>query len=208
MLEHSLHTPILTRNKYCVQPDSHRQTKSFLFQSTGKSPPPRVPRSRTRDHSSKSAAPAEVGLLSGRRVTRQPTVQLIPQAPFLPTQPWCPSEIFCAGPVSGAGSPRRRVRVQLKLDPTPQTVNAADLCPDQKTLIDKPTNEPPDGVLTDFSAINGSNPSYGQVQQLVDTDFFASSWMSLLHISLNHTFVVLVAVSGKSVSAAARCLPV
>ena len=64
--------------------------------------------------------------------------------------------------------------LQLRRDPPPQllqTVNVAELYPDQKTFVDKPTNKPPGTVLTDFAAINGSNPTYGQVQQFVDTDF-------------------------------------
>lgn len=42
---------------------------------------------------------------------------------------------------------------------------------DQKAFVDKPTNKSPGQVLSDFSAINGSNPTYGQVEQFVDSDF-------------------------------------
>lgn len=52
-----------------------------------------------------------------------------------------------------------------------QTVNVADLYADQKTFVDKPTSKPPSQVLTDFAAINATNPTYGQVQQFVDSDF-------------------------------------
>ena len=53
-----------------------------------------------------------------------------------------------------------------------QTVNVAELYADEKTFVDKPTNKPPGTVLAGFAAIiNGTNPTYGQVQQFVDTDF-------------------------------------
>ncbi|KNZ73310.1 Trehalase [Termitomyces sp. J132] len=73
------------------------------------------------------------------------------QAALPPKQIWCPSEIFCAG--------------QLL-----QTVNIAQLYPDDKTFVDKPTNKPAPEVLADFQNISSST-TYGEVVQFVENDF-------------------------------------
>ena len=105
-----------------------------------------------------------------------PASSLPSQVPFPPTQPWCPSEIFCAGPVSypalfshdvGCDA----VNLSAYLQQLLQTINVANLYSDEKTFVDKPTNKPSGQVLTDFAAINGTNPTYGQVEQFVDADF-------------------------------------
>jgi alpha,alpha-trehalase len=96
---------------------------------------------------------------------------LPPQVPLPPTQPWCRSKIFCPGSVSTPTTSRILKHVIFTVRQLLQTVNVAELYPDQKTFVDKPTNKPPSQVLTDFAAINGSNPTYGQVQQFVDSDF-------------------------------------
>ncbi|KAG5724287.1 Trehalase [Termitomyces sp. T112] len=84
--------------------------------------------------------------LSVSSVDALPTQVALP-----PKQIWCPSEIFCAG--------------QLL-----QTVNIAQLYPDDKTFVDKPTNKPAPEVLADFQNISSST-TYGEVVQFVENDF-------------------------------------
>ncbi|KAF9478211.1 trehalase [Pholiota conissans] len=73
------------------------------------------------------------------------------QAPLPPKQAWCPSEIFCAGSLL-------------------QTVGVANLYPDDKTFVDKPTSKNSQTVLSDFQNISSST-TYGQVVNFVDEDF-------------------------------------
>ncbi|KAG6841026.1 hypothetical protein C0991_002574 [Blastosporella zonata] len=74
------------------------------------------------------------------------------QAALPPKQAWCPSEIFCAG--------------QLL-----QTVNIADVYPDDKTFVDKPTSKSAQEVLADFKNISTSTTTYGEIVQFLDNDF-------------------------------------
>ncbi|PPQ65887.1 hypothetical protein CVT26_000907 [Gymnopilus dilepis] len=76
--------------------------------------------------------------------------QLPSQVPLPPKQAWCPSEIFCAGPLL-------------------QTVAVANLFPDDKTFVDKPTSKSSQAVLADFQNI--SQPTYGAIVNFVDSDF-------------------------------------
>ncbi|KDQ16083.1 glycoside hydrolase family 37 protein [Botryobasidium botryosum FD-172 SS1] len=90
------------------------------------------------------------------------TGQSLPsQAPLAPAQPWCPSLIFCNGPLL-------------------QTINIANVYPDSKTFVDKPTNGTSNATLAAFSQIDptsstfaapSNNITYGQVINFVDTDF-------------------------------------
>lgn len=73
------------------------------------------------------------------------------QAPLPPKQAWCPSDIFCAGSLL-------------------QTVNVANLYPDDKTFVDKPTSKSSQEVLADFKNISTST-TYGEVVNFVETDF-------------------------------------
>ncbi|KAG6810112.1 hypothetical protein H0H92_013254 [Tricholoma furcatifolium] len=73
------------------------------------------------------------------------------QAALPPKQAWCPSEIFCPGALL-------------------QTVAIANLYPDDKTFVDKPTSKPAQQVLADFQNIS-SSPTYGEIAQFLDTDF-------------------------------------
>ncbi|KAF8883777.1 Six-hairpin glycosidase-like protein [Gymnopilus junonius] len=76
--------------------------------------------------------------------------QLPSQAPIPPKQAWCPSEIFCAGPLL-------------------QTIGVANLFPDDKTFVDKPTSKSSQAILADFQNI--SQPTYGAIVKFVDSDF-------------------------------------
>uniref|UniRef100_A0A0W0FB20 alpha,alpha-trehalase n=1 Tax=Moniliophthora roreri TaxID=221103 RepID=A0A0W0FB20_MONRR len=80
-----------------------------------------------------------------------PTSLLPPQVPLPPKQPWCPSEIFCAGPLL-------------------QSVNLANLFPDQKTFVDKPTVNSTNVTLQAFQSL-GSNPTVEQYQNFVNAFF-------------------------------------
>ncbi|KAJ3558853.1 hypothetical protein NP233_g11413 [Leucocoprinus birnbaumii] len=74
------------------------------------------------------------------------------QAALPPNQSWCPSEIFCAGSLL-------------------QTVGIADLFPDDKTFVDKPTSKPPREVLATFQNISLSNVTYEQIINFVEQNF-------------------------------------
>lgn len=91
-------------------------------------------------------------------------VPLPSQAPLPPKQAWCPSDIFCAGSLL-------------------QTVAVANLYPDDKTFVDKPTSKTPQLVLSDFQNISQST-TYGQVVTFVETDF-AGEGQELEAVSLS-----------------------
>lgn len=99
-----------------------------------------------------SDSPSTLTISTAVATASNPSASLPPQIPLPPTQAWCPSEIFCPGSLL-------------------QTVNLAELYPDSKTFVDKPTSKAPSQVLTDFSAINGSSLTEGAVEQFVDSDF-------------------------------------
>uniref|UniRef100_A0A0W0FR90 alpha,alpha-trehalase n=1 Tax=Moniliophthora roreri TaxID=221103 RepID=A0A0W0FR90_MONRR len=80
-----------------------------------------------------------------------PTSLLPSQVPLPPRQSWCPSEIFCAGPLL-------------------QSVNLANLFPDQKTFVDKPTVNSTNVTLQAFQSL-GSNPTVEQYQNFVNAFF-------------------------------------
>jgi len=73
------------------------------------------------------------------------------QAALPPKQAWCPSDIFCAGSLL-------------------QTVGVANLFPDDKTFVDKPTSKSSQAVLADFQNIS-SPATYGEIENFVDSDF-------------------------------------
>ncbi|KAM6494266.1 trehalase [Amanita muscaria] len=77
--------------------------------------------------------------------------QLPSQAALPPKQAWCPSDIFCAGALL-------------------QTVDVAQVYPDAKTFVDKPTSKNSTQVLSDFSNV-ASGTTYGQVINFLDSDF-------------------------------------
>ncbi|KAF8349388.1 trehalase [Amanita rubescens] len=79
------------------------------------------------------------------------TSQLPSQAPLPPKQSWCPSDIFCAGALL-------------------QTVDVANVYPDSKTFVDKPTSKSPQQVLSDFNNIS-TGTTYGEIVNFLDTDF-------------------------------------
>ncbi|ESK84799.1 glycoside hydrolase family 37 protein [Moniliophthora roreri MCA 2997] len=80
-----------------------------------------------------------------------PTSLLPSQVPLPPRQSWCPSEIFCAGPLL-------------------QSVNLANLFPDQKTFVDKPTVNSTNVTLQAFQSL-GSNATVEQYQNFVNAFF-------------------------------------
>lgn len=88
--------------------------------------------------------------------TGSPDATLPSQAPIPPKQAWCPSNIFCAGSLL-------------------QTVNIAQLYPDSKTFVDKPTSKSADQVSTDFfnfyNNSQGQPATYGGISNFVQTDF-------------------------------------
>ncbi|KAK2465281.1 hypothetical protein APHAL10511_002635 [Amanita phalloides] len=73
------------------------------------------------------------------------------QVPLPPKQAWCPSDIFCAGALL-------------------QTVDVANVYPDPKTFVDKPTSKSPQQVLADFNNIS-SGATYGDIVNFLDSDF-------------------------------------
>ncbi|PPQ78725.1 hypothetical protein CVT25_010728 [Psilocybe cyanescens] len=108
---------------------------------------------------STSTAPAAVSTavptITISTAVPSPSVALsspLPSQVALPSkQAWCPSEIFCAGALL-------------------QTVNVANLYPDDKTFVDKPTSKDAQAVLADFQNISNST-TYQQIVDFVDSDF-------------------------------------
>ncbi|KAG8911353.1 hypothetical protein FRC01_005758 [Tulasnella sp. 417] len=88
--------------------------------------------------------------------TGSPDATLPSQSPVPPKQAWCPSNIFCAGALL-------------------QTVNIAQLYPDSKTFVDKPTIKSADQVATDFFHLynnsQGEPVTYGLITNFVQSDF-------------------------------------
>ncbi|EGN97904.1 glycoside hydrolase family 37 protein [Serpula lacrymans var. lacrymans S7.3] len=74
------------------------------------------------------------------------------QVALPPSQWWCIGQIFCAGSLL-------------------QTVNVAQLYPDPKTFVDKPTKKSSQQVLSDFGAFNVSTVTEGDLVNFVDNDF-------------------------------------
>lgn len=100
-----------------------------------------------------STAPPSITFSTAIPTATAPGDTTLPsQGSLPPKQAWCPSDIFCAG--------------QLL-----QTVNVANLFPDDKTFVDKPTNRPAQQVLADFRNLSSSNVTYNQVINFVDDNF-------------------------------------
>ncbi|KAB5589880.1 Trehalase [Ceratobasidium theobromae] len=103
-----------------------------------------------------SAAPTSTHISAAAPSPTAPSgSKLPPQAPLPPKQAWCPSDIFCAG--------------QLL-----QSVNLAELYPDSKTFVDKPTAVSAQNVISDFNALGPQdNVTIGAISNFVTNDFKA-----------------------------------
>ncbi|KJA17435.1 glycoside hydrolase family 37 protein [Hypholoma sublateritium FD-334 SS-4] len=141
-------------------------TICLLLQALALQPLPAVAIPQSASDSSSSSTTSTTATAPAGVDTSPPTLTIITSVPSAtaalgsdlpsqeslpPKQAWCPSEIFCAGSVL-------------------QTVGIANLYPDDKTFVDKPTSKNASGVLADFQNIS-SPATYGAIVNFVDADF-------------------------------------
>ncbi|KAG9022809.1 hypothetical protein FS837_006129, partial [Tulasnella sp. UAMH 9824] len=128
----------------------------FLLAATVASGALAAPQAGTHTSASSSSGSPTSASTAVPSPTGSPDAALPSQSPLAPHQDWCPSNIFCAGALL-------------------QTVNIAQLYPDSKTFVDKPTTKSADQVATDFFHLNnntdGQPVTYGKITNFVQSDF-------------------------------------